>query len=394
MDYKNCLEKLESIQDRKYNLDLKNITNLLKKLGDPHKKIRCIHIAGTNGKGSVATMIASILKASGYKTGLYMSPHLKKVNERIKIDNDDIPDEDFAKYFTKVWDNQDNETYFELLTATAFLYFHEKDVDFLVLEVGLGGRLDATNVVDPLVSVITNISLEHTKYLGETKDKIAMEKAGIIKKGRPVVTATQGIAFAVISDLAKKVGSKLTIVKDYSKNNGTFNINEYKNLYLKIKGEFQLLNAATAVTAIDTIKDEFKIEKKHIEIGLKDAFIPGRFQFIEEKVLVDCAHNPTGAMTLRKEIEKLDRKNVISVVGILKDKDSKSMIDEISRFSKKIIFCRPNSSRANDPKELCRLTEKECSIVLDPKSALEKAKNEKHDLIVVTGSFYTVGEVI
>ena len=204
MDYKKVLEELYSLDIKKWALGLERIESLLKKLGNPEKNLKCIHVAGTNGKGSVCAMLHSVLMDAGYKVGLYTSPHLKKFNERIRINNALISDKDIVKYYLKVKKQVTNQSFFEITTAMAFLYFRGKNIDFVVLEVGLGGRLDATNVVTPLVSIITNIGLEHTEFLGNTLEKIAYEKAGIIKKNIPTITAAEGIALATIKKISNK----------------------------------------------------------------------------------------------------------------------------------------------------------------------------------------------
>src|SRR3989338_1484718 len=214
MDYKQALEELYSIKEWKFRLGLKNMKMLLKKLNNPERKLKCIHVAGTNGKGSVCAMISSVLTDAGYKVGMYTSPHLKKFNERIRINNNFISDKEVAEYYLRVKKHATNQSFFEITTAMAFLYFFEKKVDFAVLEVGMGGRLDSTNVITPLVSVITNIGYEHTDKLGKTLGKIAYEKSGIIKENAPVVTGAQGIALETIKKIAKKKNSELYAVNN------------------------------------------------------------------------------------------------------------------------------------------------------------------------------------
>ncbi|MDO8481367.1 MAG: Mur ligase family protein, partial [Nanoarchaeota archaeon] len=198
------LDWLNSLEGMPWNLSLDRITALLEKLGNPHKQFKSIHVAGTNGKGSVCAMLESILRKAGYKTGLYTSPHLRIFNERIQISGTLISDAELETLLTKIKPHYAGQTHFEVVTAAAFLYFAEQKVDIAVIETGLGGRLDATNVITPLVSVITTISLEHTDYLGNTIEKIAFEKAGIIKRGVPVVTMAQGKALAVIKKIARE----------------------------------------------------------------------------------------------------------------------------------------------------------------------------------------------
>ena len=217
MDYKKVLEELYSLDIKKWTLGLDRIESLLKKLSNPEKNLKCIHVTGTNGKGSVCAMLHSVLMDAGYKVGLYTSPHLKKFNERIRINDVLISDMELVDYYLKVKKYVDGQSFFEITTAMAFLYFAEKNVDFVVLEVGMGGRLDATNVVTPMVSVITNVGLEHTEFLGNTIKKIANEKSGIIKEKIPTITAAHGIALAAIKQKANEKHAQLTIIKKNKK---------------------------------------------------------------------------------------------------------------------------------------------------------------------------------
>lgn len=386
MDYKNVLEELYSLDVKKWTLGLDRIEALLKKLGNPEKKLRCIHVAGTNGKGSVCAMISSILIDAGYKVGMYTSPHLKKFNERIRINNKLISDRDIVKYYLKVKKHVDGQSFFEITTAMAFLYFAGKNVDFAVLEVGLGGRLDATNVITPLVSVITNIGLEHTEFLGNTIEKISYEKAGIIKKNIPVVTAAEGIALATIKKISNGQNSKLYIVNK-----------KIANCRIGLKGEFQKLNAAMAIKSIEILKNNYnlKINENNIKKGLLNAKWPGRFQFLEKNILADCAHNPHGFKVLVKELMRIDYKNLIMVLGFSDDKDIASISKIISPLANKIILTKSQNERAAEPKKIKQYF-KNSLIIKNPKKALNYAKKiaEKGDLILIAGSIFLVGELI
>ena len=395
MDSLDWLYSLESFGSK---LGLENIKQLLSKLDNPQDNLKYIHVAGTNGKGSVCAILSSILKEAGYKVGMFTSPHLKRFTERILINGKEIEEEKLNNLIEKIRVHHTTQTFFEVTTAIAFQYFKEENVDFVVLEVGLGGRLDATNVITPLISIITNISLEHTQVLGETEEEIAYEKAGIIKKSIPVITLAKDNALKTIKEIAKKNNSKLFIPKKYHKTNDHFNINSYKNLKLNLKGDFQLENTSIALKAIDLLKETYSISDEAIKTGLNHIYWPGRFEFIEKNILVDCAHNPEGIKTFAKEISKI-RKNyekVISVTGILKDKDKKSMVEELSSFSDYIIFTRPNTKRAEEPGELQKFTTIKNEIVLQVKEALKKAKKvaNPNDLIIVAGSIYTIGEIL
>ncbi|MBD3163853.1 bifunctional folylpolyglutamate synthase/dihydrofolate synthase [Candidatus Woesearchaeota archaeon] len=388
---------LYSLEGRGSVLGLDRVRHLLDKLGNPHENLTCIHVAGTNGKGSVCAILSSILKHSGFKVGMYTSPHLKRFTERFQLNSREILEEDVESLIQRVRPFVTDQTFFEVATAMAFLYFAGQDVDFLVLEVGLGGRLDATNVINPLVSIITNISLEHTQVLGETEEQIAYEKAGIIKQNVPVVTLAAGKPLRIIKKIAAQNNSELFIPK-YRRKDGTFDINSYKGLGLSLKGDFQMDNASLAITALKVLKNNgYEVSSDSIKQGLQKAYWPGRMEFIGKNILVDCAHNPDAVSALKKEIEKV-RKNyakVISVVGIMKDKDKETMVRHISSFSDYMIFTRPKISRASMPEELASYTAVKREIVYDVKKALKKAKRLAYpdDLIVVTGSVYTVGEV-
>jgi dihydrofolate synthase/folylpolyglutamate synthase len=391
MNYKQVLKELYSLDSSKFVQTLINQKALLKKLGNPEKELRCIHVAGTNGKGSVCAMLSFILTDAGYKVGMYTSPHLKKFNERIRINNKLITDREVAKYYLKVKPHITNQTFFEITTSMAFLYFKEKKVDFAVVETGLGGRLDSTNVIVPLVSIITNVGIEHTEHLGSTIEKIAYEKAGIIKKNVPVVTAAEGIALATIKKISNKKNSKLIVVNKH-------NIKK-KNIELNnLRGIFQILNASIAIKTIEALNNIYntKINEKNIKNGLKNTKWPGRFQFIGKNILVDCAHNPNGFKILIKELKNIDYNKLILIVGFSDDKDIKSISKIIKHKANKTIITKSKNERAADPKIIKKYFNKDSILINNPKNALKYAKKiaSKKDLILVTGSMFLVGELI
>ncbi len=404
MEYDKVIEYLYSIDRKKGSrLGLKNVKYLLRKIGNPHKGLKAIHVAGTNGKGSVSAMISSILACAGYKIGTYTSPHLTDFRERFVINDRKISKKDVVKYFRRIKKHITNQTFFEIITAIAFLYFKDNHVDFAVLEVGMGGRLDATNVIKPLISIITNIDLEHTKVLGDTISEIAGEKAGIIKKDAPCVTGARGKALNVIRKICKENNSKLFLNKRYEKNNGTYNINNYKNLKLSLKGEFQLENSTIAVTAIDVLNKYYDIgiNKDHIKKGLNDTKWRGRFEFISKNMLVDCAHNPAGMRILAEELKKVnkDYDKIMLVIGILKDKNIKKMLGYIEPLADHIILTKASSGRAEEPKVIMQLMKDKTKLANcfnDVKSAVKYSKKvaKKKDLIVIAGSCYIIGEVL
>ena len=405
MNYKQILKELYSLESVTFKQTLASMRILLKKLNNPEKRLRCIHVAGTNGKGSVCAMLNSILSNASYKVGMYTSPHLKKFNERIRINDKLISDKDIVKYYLRVKKYATNQTFFEITTAMSFLYFKEKKVDFAIIETGLGGRLDSTNVITPLISIITNVGVEHTEYLGNTIEKIAYEKAGIIKKNVPVVTASEGIALATIKKKSNNRNLKLIIInrnkiKIYcNKNYISFDINSYKNLKLdNLNGSFQIENAAIAVKTIDTLEKFYniKLNNKNIINGLKKVNWPGRFQFIGKNILVDSAHNPLAFKILIKELKNLKYQRLILVVGFSDDKDIKTISRIIGSLANKVIITKSDSIKAEKPKIIKRYFNKNALIIENPKEALKYAKNiaSKKDLILITGSIFLVGELL
>jgi len=383
---------LESLEKFGINLGLDRINYLLEQLDNPHLKFKSIHVAGTNGKGSTCAMIASILKEAGYKVGLYTSPHLFKYNERIKINGKDISDKDFQEGLRLIQQiagkpatkrrgfQQPNHlstqqpTVFEVLTALAFWYFAEKKVDYAVVEVGMGGRLDATNVITPLVSVITNVELEHTAILGNTLAKIAVEKGAIIKPGIPVVTAEKkSEPLRVLTHLAAKNDSRLVAV-------GVIG----EGLPSGLAGEYQKLNAACALAAIKMAN--IKASKSEILAGLKKVSWPARFQIVTKKPLtiVDGAHNPAGAKVLKETLlEKYPGKKFIFIIGAQEDKDSPAILEELRPLAQEIIITRSSHHQARNS-----IAGKKAIPLRD---ALRSTKGEER---VIAGSLYLAADAL
>jgi len=385
MNYEKVLKELYGIKEWKFKLGLKNMKILLNKLNNPEQKLKCIHVAGTNGKGSVCAMISSVLQEAGYKVGMYTSPHLKKFNERIRINNKLISDKEIVEYYLRVKKNVTKQSFFEITTAMMFLYFKDKKVDFVVLEVGMGGRLDSTNVINPLISIITNIGYEHTDRLGKKIEKIAYEKSGIIKKNILVVTGAKSIALETIKNIANKKNSTLFAVN--YKGNPIFDLN--------LNGFFQQKNAALAVTVLEILNGnkKIKINEKNIESGLKNIEWPGRFQYIDKNIIIDCTHNPEGFKTIFNELKHLKYKKLIMVLGFSLDKDIKA----ISKIIKadKIILTQADNERAAKTKDIKRFF-KNPIIIKNSKEALRYAKKiaGRKDIVLVAGSIYVVGEVM
>ncbi|OGC07614.1 hypothetical protein A2230_02345 [candidate division WOR-1 bacterium RIFOXYA2_FULL_36_21] len=380
------------------NLGLERVSVALEELGNPHLKFPAIHVAGTNGKGSVCAMTASILKETGYKIGLFTSPHLLKWNERIKVDGVDISDEDFERLeATIVRDirgvrGQDSEpllqsisqhlpsihqlTPFEVITCMAFQYFAEQKVDIAVIEVGMGGRLDATNVVKSIVTVITNIDFDHTRYLGDTIQKIAYEKSGIIKSGIPVVTAEQKTeALKVFRKVAVENLSPLHVVEPQS--------HEGKHIFEEEK-YFLKLNLPIILKVIDLLRDKkYLISDENLKEGITKTKWPARFQIISRNPLtiVDGAHNPAGMKILKEFLLSLGMREKFTIVfGSQEDKDSNSMIDILSEISDSIIEAQSSHPKAK-------------KAPFTVKEAIQTAK-AKGKPILITGSLFIAAEAL
>lgn len=395
-------------------LGLDNIQIVLSLLGNPEKKIKTIHIVGTNGKGSTAVFISNILKKAGYKVGLYTSPHLIKFNERIKINDRMISDRDIERitFFIKesieksAYKNRPY-TFFEITTALAFQYFYEKGVDIAIIEAGLGGRLDATNVLTPLVTVITNIGMEHKEFLGDTIEKIAFEKGSVIKKYTPVVSAVDDPnALKVISKIAEENNAPLFILgKDFFyKPKGLFEFDyigfSKEQLSLKLKnliGINQFKNSTLAIYVAEILSEKgFKIPKDAIKNGLLNARWEGRFEIIKKRPLfiIDGAHNPHGIKSLIENLKTFyPSKKFLFILNVLRDKDLDEMIESIKPYALQIFLCPNKNERSYSSKELKnRFSNKDNFLVFDDiPSAISYGLSKKLPL-VFTGSLYGIGE--
>ena len=425
MNYNEAIHYLENCHRFGSKQGHTNFKNLMALFGEPQKKLKVIHIAGTNGKGSTCSMITSVLNEQGYKVGLFTSPHLEKYNERISISGECISDFEFAKQVElikeKVFElfngSDDYFSFFEIITAIAFNYFFKKNVDYVVLEVGLGGRLDSTNIIEnPLVSVITSISFDHTEYLGNTISEIAKEKGGIIKQNSPVSLYLQDKeVYNVIKDICDEKNSELFYLQDYGvkicKQNfdGTiFSVeNEYfhyENLEISLFGEYQVYNACNVLMTIEILKrNGVFISDNAIFNGLKKAKISGRMEVVSREPLfiLEGAHNVGGTIYLNSFLKKLKscNKKITIVIGILKDKNYIEMLQLLTEFSDNIIFTEVNSERAIKADNLLSLSETTNKKVFneeDFKKAIDLAFkiSDKNDCIICTGSLYLVGDVL
>ena len=424
MEYLEALDWLYNIRRFGPDRTLKPTFKILELLGKPQNSFKSIHVGGTNGKGSTSAIIASILEAAGFKVGLYTSPHLEVFNERVKVNGVMISDSDVAKLITRIKPIFEEMLslpqpmplrFFDIVTAMAFKYFEEREVDFAVLEVGLGGRLDATTTVNPLVSVITNIGYEHVNILGPTLVDIAGEKAGIIKPCRILVTATDNESvFDVFKRKANalncrviRVGYDTSYKKLYSNmTHQTFRLEsingEYPKLEIPLLGDHQVINAATAVAAVESLKYyEIIIGRESIEEGLKKVYWPGRLEIIKTHPLVvlDCAKDAEATEAVRKSIEKdFIYGKLISVVSMSSDKNIPGMMMNICSISDYLILTKHSvMNRAADTDRLAAETEKygkPYEIIVNRedafKRALELAKPE--DMVLIIGSVFLAGD--
>ena len=399
---------------------LERVKFLLKQLGNPHETLAVIHVGGTNGKGSVCKYISSILLRAGYSVGVYLSPHLERFSERIIVNDQEISADELTMFvsqikpFVEEMRKQNNTpTFFEIVTVLAFMYFQNHSVDYAVVEVGLGGRLDATNVVNPVLSVITNVSLEHTDILGKEITSIASEKAGIIKEHVPVVTAATQDALNVIKTRAAEKHASLVCVdqtmwsrmffKGLSQGftiHGSFK--DY-NVKTSLLGQHQGENIALAIATIERLQMTGVFIADHDIIdGIAAASHPGRMELISKEplVLLDGAHNPGGMRMLAETIKQdFSSHRLILVLGVLKDKDIKSMIATIVPLARVVILTKSGNPRAAEPSMLQPIVEsvmEKTTVFVEPviKDALRRAKSvaDPHDLICVSGSLFTVGE--
>jgi len=418
MNYQESQDYLNNLSQFGIQLGLNNISLLLDKIKSPQQRLKLIiHVTGTNGKGSTIAFLNSILSEAGFKVGVYTSPHLISFTERIAINHTPILEEEVAEGLTYIRENIPeglNLTYFEVTTALAFHYFAQKKVDLTLLEVGLGGRLDATNVVNSQISVITNIDYDHTDWLGDSLAKIAFEKAGIIKKNSEVITGVaSGEALSVIERRALEMKSSLYLVnKDIKyrveKSNTIWGEDfKYQNLELGLMGKHQTANAALALMAVELLRKKgVNISEEEIKRGLKKAKWLGRAQVISENptILLDGAHNPGGAKALRELIEeRYFQRPRIMIIGILKDKDVSGIIKELLGKDElvQVILCEPDCERALFTSEIRKevlkyISEENVQEIKEIKKALNLAKDKatKDHLICVTGSLYTVAEVL
>jgi len=423
MTYADAIEFLYGIRLFGQKLGLETMRYLLQLMDDPQQSLRFIHIAGTNGKGSVAAMLHAVLAGAGYKAGLYTSPHLVSFCERFQINGQPIGESEVVRLveqikplLAKVGDHPEfrTPTFFEAVTAIALQYFHEQKVDVVVWETGLGGRLDATNVVTPLVSVVTNVAFDHTQYLGETLRQIATEKCGIIKKGVPVVTASVAEeALAVIRQTTAERACPLTAVGEQvcatrlsedehcQRLRLTGTRHEYGPLTIPLLGPHQTLNCATAVVALEA--SGLSVTSSQVHRGLARTRWPGRFQIVGRNptMVLDGAHNAAAseklALTLR---DHFAGQKLTLIIGVLRDKNYDQMCQILAPLAERI-FCVPvNSERTCDPDQLarwCKAANPAATVDVSRSvsEAYPRARSvDSGNVIVITGSLFLVGEAL
>ena len=427
MDYSQTIDYLFSslpmfhrIGAAAYKADLNNTIKIANLLENPHLKFKTVHIAGTNGKGSTSHMLAAILQTAGYKTGLYTSPHLKDFRERIRINGAMIPEKNVIAFVEayKIAFEEIQPSFFEWTVGLAFQYFADEKVDISIIETGLGGRLDSTNIINPELSIITNISYDHKNLLGDTLEKIAAEKAGIIKTDIPVIIGERQLETEnVFIQKAKQENSEISfasekyeaVLKERDNLFSCLKITSankivYENLLLSLQGNYQLKNICTVLAAIDELRNKkFKINDAHILEGLmlvqEKTGLEGRWQTLQLKptIICDVGHNEAGIKFILEQLKEYDYTTLRIVIGVVNDKDINSMLDQLPKNAV-YYFCQANIPRALDAEEL-RLQAVDFNLqgksYRSVKEALEYARREsnENDLIFVGGSTFVVAEI-
>jgi dihydrofolate synthase/folylpolyglutamate synthase len=414
------MERLEALREREINLELDTIENLLDALGNPQDQFESVHVAGTNGKGSVCAFLSNMLVSAGQRVGTYASPHVHTVTERIRVDEENVDEDTFADVAQRVMDQAEDAglepTFFETLTAMALVHFAEADVDYAVIEVGLGGRKDATNVLrDPEATVITNVGIEHAEHLGSSDEQIAREKAGILRKGVPVVTGADGLALkSVWSEAAKRraplkvlrsLGSPQIQANDLDGVRFTIPDSPWGELHSSMPGEHMAENAALAAHTFQLLREETDLEAEDagVPAGIEATDLPGRMDVAQKEpaFIIDGAHNPDAVKTLRSFLQEREFERYFIMFGALRDKDYGSMMEIMAPESREVFVTKPPGSgdRGLNAKALAGEAERHCSRVRTVhnihtalKTMLGTANPE--DAVVVFGSFYLAGRVL
>jgi len=418
-------EKQERLRYNVTTFNLSRMQKLLSLLGNPHKKIHTVHIGGTKGKGSTATMLARMLEANGYRVGLYTSPHVVHLHERITVNTKMISDSEMCGLLNRVYAPVEKmsktapPTFFEIMTALAFMYFLDKAVDIAVIETGLGGRLDSTNVIRPKVIGITSLSIDHQNLLGDTIDSIAKEKAGIFKRGVPAITVQQEpSAMRVLKSQAIAVKASLSVTGsdidfshrfETSRKHGphtriclTTPTSKFEHLRVPLHGKHQAINCGLALAMLDKLKSAgYKIDNDKATEGLNKVSLAGRMEMIwdDPRIMIDAAHNAASIKALIHAIgQNIPYDSMVVIFGCNADKDVRGMLQKLQYGADKVIFTRSNSPKAVSPEDLAEMYTEICGKMYQTAAslgqALQLAKNavSKEDLICITGSFYLIGQ--
>ncbi|MBU0944386.1 MAG: bifunctional folylpolyglutamate synthase/dihydrofolate synthase [Proteobacteria bacterium] len=431
MNYQQAWDYLDSLQFHKIKLGLEAMRSFMDRVDNPQQRLNYIHVAGTNGKGSVSVTLLTLLSRAGYRVGLYTSPHLSSVRERFRINDSFISEEKFAALATRISEvlGGGKITYFEFTTALAFLWFAEEDLDLVVLETGLGGRLDATNIVTPLVSVITNVSMDHEAYLGNTLSAVAMEKAGIIKPGVAVVSAVkEGEGLAEVREVCREREAPLFLYgNDFCSTllgNGSWSWHgetaffkrSFQGLHCAMKGEYQIGNASLALAVIELLQERgLVLSAEDVCQGLAAVQWPGRLEYFcldrqsrararstgavgTISYLLDGAHNPAGVDSLVQTLQKeYSFRRLLVIWGAMMDKDLKKTLPPVAELADLIFLTKPVGERSAEPELLLEhvppLLQGRCHLYATVEEAIAGAEAEagEDDLILIAGSLYLVG---
>ncbi|MHC4517168.1 MAG: bifunctional folylpolyglutamate synthase/dihydrofolate synthase [Planctomycetota bacterium] len=422
---KTDYEKEERVRYNVTTFSLERMKKLLSLLGDPQAKISTVHIAGTKGKGSTATMLARMLESNGYSVGLYTSPHLVHIHERIVVNSEMIRDGDMLKLVNRIhapverMSKTDAPTFFEIMTALAFMHFADRNVDIGVIETGLGGRLDSTNVIEPEVVGITSLSIDHKLQLGDTLDSIAMEKAGVLKKGVPAVTVQQEpAAMSVLKEQALAVKAPLSITGtdidfsyrfETSREHGphtriclSTSTSKFEHLRVPLHGRHQAINCGLALALLDKLKSAgYEIDIEKAADGLHKVTLAGRMELIcdDPRIMIDGAHNAASIRALIHAIgQNIPYDSMVVIFGCNSDKDIVGMLTQLQYGADKVIFTRSSSAKAASPQDLADMYTEICGKMYQTSSSLGEALQlarsavGREDLICITGSFYLIGQ--
>lgn len=397
--YSEVVDEIYELEKFRGKISLEPIQQLSSELGDPQEEFEAVHVAGTNGKGSTATMLAAALEAAGYRTGLFTSPHLTDFRERIQINGENISARAVIDHYRRIADTDVDISFFECMTAIAFQHFAQEEVDIAVIETGMGGRVDATNVVEPEVSVITNVAKEHTRWLGETPEQIAYEIAGIIEENVPVVSGVDGSPGEVVEAVADERGADLVPVEDrVTPLSAVPLVLEWDGETIEtcVAGRYQAENVNTVLAALDELERE--VPSEAVRTMLASVEMPGRMESMRKDplLLLDGAHNPAAVAKLRETLSAVDSGKTVVVTSIMADKDYPAMLSTIEEIADLVILSEAEIDRAARPDELASHVDAvDSETIPSIPEALETAMRVagKEGTVLVTGSLYFVGDV-